>query len=186
MNFVFAVKAVFVFVVESLDLDRADGALGFPLLTLHVAINDFFFLFAAEFPEGRAAGAEVGEKLGPVVVKLLALHPGDLGIDDGCRDLFFLIFAEFFDDQDAVDQVLNDTVLEGLNLGVVFLFVTDGFALETGEQRGDFATHVGDGDDLVLGHGDDAIGVTQIEVIPGGGDGRLRAKPRGGERGVRG
>jgi hypothetical protein len=183
VDFVFAVEAVFVLVVKLLDLHGADGALRLALLALHVAVDDFLFLLAAEFADRGAAGAEVGEEFGAVVVELLALHAGDLGVDDGAGDLLFLVLAKFFDDEDAVDEVLDNAVLKSLDFGVILLLVADGLALESGEERGDFAADVGDGDDLVLGDGDDAVGVAEIQVVARGRGGRLRAKTNGGQRG---
>ena len=168
MNAVFLVKAVFVFAVKHLDAYGADDALGFPLLLLHVVEDDVFFDFLAVLAERGAFGAEVGEKLGAVVVELLAEDVGDAVVDVAGGNVagFFAVFffPKFFNDEDLVDEVLDDAILEGFDLLVELLFVA-GVALDLRDERRDFAADVIDGDDFLLGDGGDAVGKAHVQPI---------------------
>jgi NADPH-dependent 2,4-dienoyl-CoA reductase/sulfur reductase-like enzyme len=81
VNAVLLVETILVLFVIGLDTNRADDALGLPLLLAHVVVDDVFLNFAPIFPQGGAAGAQVREELGPVVVELLALNVSDSTIE---------------------------------------------------------------------------------------------------------
>src|SRR5258708_4853933 len=187
MHAVLLIEGVLVLLVERLDLDRADGAGGLGLLLAHVLVNHVLLLLLAVIPLGDAAGAQVGEELAAVAVELGNDGLGDLVINVAGGHLALLVLVEILHDQDAVDEVLDDILLQGLEFFVEFLLVAAGF-LDLGDQRADFPADVVHRDDPVLGNGSDAVGVAQVKIVRGrrgqlaanGGQGRKKAG--GGEQ----
>jgi hypothetical protein len=59
-----------------------------------------------------------------------------LVVDEALRNALLLVLAEFLHDQDAVDEVLDDVVLQRLELLVELLLVA-GLALDLLDERGD-------------------------------------------------
>ena len=169
------VKAVLVLVVEGLDLHRAHDALRLALLLAHVAEDDFLGNFLPVLAEGGAALAEVGEELGAVVVELLGLDLGNAVVDEAVRDVLLLVLHEVLHDQLAIDEVLDDVILQGLELFVEFLLVV-GIGLDLRDQRLDFPADIVDRDDLALDDRGDAVGKAQVEAVIGPGGGGVWAR----------
>ncbi len=164
------VKAILVLLVVGFDFDRADKALRLPLLLDHVVVDDVLLLLLAVLPQGHAARAEIGEKLGPVAVELADLDLRNLIIDGAGGDLALVLlvavlgFVEFFDDQDLVDAVLDDVVLQRLELLIEFLLIP-GALLQGRDKRCDIPADVIDRDDPVLDDRGDAVGKSQVQAV---------------------
>ena len=129
-----------------------------------------------------AAAAQVGEELGTVVVELLALDLGDAVLDEAGGDVLFLVLAELLHNEHAVDELLDDVILQGLELLVEFLLVL-GLALQLGDQWGNFAADVVHRDDLFLGDGRNAVGKAQVQPVVGGGLRETGRNESGGKEG---
>ena len=165
---VLLVELVFVLFVETVRCGTGLTTLSeLALLRLHVVIDDVLFRLLAVVLHRLAAGAQVSQELGAVVVELVGQAVGDVIVDEAVRDVALVVLVgvvEGPDDQHPVDQLLNDTVLELLKLLVEFVLVV-GLALDLGDEGLDFPADVVDRDDLVVGDRDDPIGEAQAEIV---------------------
>src|SRR5688572_6925703 len=164
LHAILLIKAFLVLVVVSFDADRAHGAAGFRLLAAHEAVDHVLLDFLAIVLLGDAAGAEVGEVLAAITVELRDDRLGELVVDVAGRDAAFLVLVEFLHDQDAIDEVLNDVFLQGLELFVEFLLVAAG-ALDFADERANFATDVVNRDYLFFSNGHDPVGVALVKIV---------------------
>jgi len=82
-------------------------------------VDDLLFDFLAVFAGASCRASAVGEELRAVVVELFALpfaiSPVDVAVGDVALVVAVLLLAKFFDDEHAVDQVLDDAVLRLLD-----------------------------------------------------------------------